>query len=136
IERPNAEPVVADPKFDFLNRSRSSIEIDLKQQEGVALALKLCAGADGVIEGYRPGVMERIGLGPNVVLNRNPKLVYGRMTGWGQSGPYSAMAGHDINYISLSGALHATGHAGGRPVPPLNLVGDFGGGGMMLAFGM
>ena len=98
--------------------------------------LSLCEQADGLIEGFRPGVMERLGLGPDAVLARNPKLVYGRMTGWGQDGPYSAWAGHDINYIALAGALEPIGRAGQAPVPPLNLVGDFGGGGMFLAFGM
>jgi alpha-methylacyl-CoA racemase len=132
IDRPGAP---ATPK-DVLSRSRRSVAIDLKQAEGVALARRLCRGADGLIEGYRPGVMERLGLGPDVLLSDNPRLVYGRMTGWGQSGPLAADAGHDINYIAISGVLHTIGPAGGKPVPPVNYVGDFGGGGMMLAYGM
>jgi len=121
---------------DVLARGRKSIALNLKTAEGVALARKLCASADGIIEGYRPGVMERLGLGPEVLLQDNPKLVYGRMTGWGQTGPYAPYAGHDINYIALAGALAHYGRAGGKPTPPINMVGDFGGGGMMLAFGM
>ncbi len=117
-------------------RGRRSITLDLKRPEAVAVVLSLVGKADAVIEGFRPGVMERLGLGPDVLLARNPKLVYGRMTGWGQDGPLAARAGHDIDYIALSGALHAIGHAGHAPVPPLNLVGDFGGGGMLLGFGM
>src|SRR5690606_40071287 len=109
---------------------------DLKSADGVALVRALCRRADAVIEGYRPGVMERLGLGPDVLLADNPKLVYGRMTGWGQTGDYAPYAGHDINYIALSGALHAFGRAGDKPTPPINMVGDFGGGGMMLAFGV
>jgi len=136
IDRIGARGLVSDPAREFLNRSRKSIAIDLKSESGVKLVRTLCASADGVFEGYRPGVMERLGLGPDVLLADNKKLVYGRMTGWGQDGPYANMAGHDINYIALSGALHAIGHNGERPTPPLNLVGDFGGGGMMLAFGM
>ncbi len=123
-------------EFNVLNRGRRSIAVDLKNPEGVELVLDLVEKADGLIEGFRPGVMERLGLGPDVCAARNPKLVFGRMTGWGQSGTISHSAGHDINYISLSGALHAIGREGERPVPPLNLVGDFGGGGMMLAYGM
>ncbi|MFO7964718.1 MAG: CaiB/BaiF CoA-transferase family protein [Desulfobacterales bacterium] len=123
-------------KFDILNRSRRSVAVDLKNPDGVELLLKLVEKADALQEGFRPGVMENLGLGPDECLGRNPRLVYGRMTGWGQEGPLSKAAGHDINYISLSGALHAIGHYGGKPVPPLNLVGDFGGGGMLLAFGM
>ncbi|QYU69039.1 CoA transferase [Leptolyngbya sp. 15MV] len=121
---------------DVLARGRKSIAVDLKSAEGVALVRKLCASADGIIEGFRPGVMERLGLGPDVLLGDNPKLVYGRMTGWGQTGPYAPYAGHDINYIALAGALAHFGRAGGKPTPPINMVGDFGGGGMMLAFGM
>ena len=121
---------------DVLARNRKSIAIDLKSAEGVALARKLAASADGIIEGFRPGVMERLGLGPQELLADNPKLVYGRMTGWGQTGPYAPYAGHDINYIALAGALAHFGRAGGKPTPPINMVGDFGGGGMMLAFGM
>ncbi|WP_128893274.1 CaiB/BaiF CoA-transferase family protein [Erythrobacter sp. HKB08] len=121
---------------DVLARGRKSIALNLKTEEGVALARKLAASADGIIEGFRPGVMERLGLGPDELLQDNPKLVYGRMTGWGQTGPYAPYAGHDINYISLAGALAHYGRAGGKPTPPINMVGDFGGGGMMLAFGM
>ncbi|MDZ7678196.1 MAG: CaiB/BaiF CoA-transferase family protein [Acidimicrobiales bacterium] len=124
------------PPADVLNRGRRSIGIDLKQPDGLATLLELVEGADALIEGFRPGVAERLGLGPDDCWARNPRLVYGRMTGWGQSGPYAHTAGHDINYIALAGALDAIGRAGGPPVPPLNLVGDFGGGGMMLAFGV
>ena len=121
---------------DVLARGRKSIALNLKSEQGIALARKLCASADGLIEGFRPGVMERLGLGPEVLLADNPKLVYGRMTGWGQTGPYAPHAGHDINYIALAGALAHFGRAGEKPTPPINMVGDFGGGGMMLAFGM
>ncbi|MGN3975228.1 CaiB/BaiF CoA transferase family protein [Tsuneonella sp. SYSU-LHT278] len=121
---------------DVLARGRKSIAIDLKSAEGLALARRLAASADGIIEGFRPGVMERLGLGPEELLADNPRLVYGRMTGWGQTGPYAPYAGHDINYIALAGALAHFGRAGGKPTPPINMVGDFGGGGMMLAFGM
>lgn len=121
---------------DVLNRSRRAVGIDLKSHAGVALARRLCARADALIEGFRPGVMERLGLGPDLLTGDNPALVYGRMTGWGQDGPLAQTAGHDINYIALSGALHAVGSSDGPPVPPLNIVGDFGGGGMMLAFGI
>ncbi len=121
---------------DILARGRKSIAVDLKNPEGVETVLKLVESADALIEGFRPGVMERLGLGPDVCLGRNSKLVYGRMTGWGQNGSMAHAAGHDINYISLSGALHAIGEKDGNPVPPLNLVGDFGGGGMLLAFGI
>jgi len=117
-------------------RGKKTIALNLKHPDGVAAVLDLCAGADILIEGFRPGVAERLGIGPEACAARNPKLVYGRMTGWGQTGPLAGAAGHDINYISLSGALHAIGRAGERPVPPLNLVGDFGGGGMFLAFGL
>ncbi|WP_326523604.1 CaiB/BaiF CoA transferase family protein [Sphingomonas sp.] len=132
IDRPGTPPA----PHDVLSRSRRSIAIDLKQPAGVALVRRLCAEADGLIEGYRPGVMERLRLGPDVLLGDNPKLVYGRMTGWGQSGPLAQAAGHDINYIAISGVLHTIGTAGGKPVPPVNYVGDFAGGGMMLAYGM
>ena len=121
---------------DVMMRGRRSVTLDLKSREGVAAALQLADKADAIIEGFRPGVMERLGLGPDTLLARNPKLVYGRMTGWGQEGPLSARAGHDINYIALTGVLHAIGRKGEAPVPPLNLVGDFGGGGMLLAFGI
>ena len=136
IDRLGVQGLVFDPVRDVLNRSRRSLEVDLKSAEGVALIRGLCKTADAVFEGFRPGVTERLGLGPDVLLADNPRLVYGRMTGWGQTGPYARVAGHDINYISISGALHAVGRAGQRPTPPLNLVGDFGGGGLMLAFGM
>jgi alpha-methylacyl-CoA racemase len=121
---------------DILARGRKSIAVDLKQADGVETVLALIETADVLIEGFRPGVMERLGLGPDICLGRNPRLVYGRMTGWGQQGPIANAAGHDINYISLSGTLHAIGPRGGNPTPPLNLVGDFGGGGMLLAFGI
>lgn len=121
---------------DILARGRRSIAVDLKFPEGVETVLKLVEGADVLIEGFRPGVTERLGIGPDVCLARNPKLVYGRMTGWGQTGSMANAAGHDINYISLSGVLHAIGEKDRNPVPPLNLVGDFGGGGMLLAFGV
>ena len=121
---------------DVVSRGRRSIAVDLKSAEGVELVLKLVDSADVLIEGYRPGVMERLGLGPDVCLRRNPRLVFGRMTGWGQDGPLAQAAGHDINYISLSGALGAIGRRGETPVPPLNLVGDYGGGGMLLAYGV
>jgi alpha-methylacyl-CoA racemase len=135
---------VADPRLGFdrerrhdvMLRGRRSVTLDIKTAAGVEVALALAARADALIEGFRPGVMERAGLGPDAVLARNPRLVYGRMTGWGQSGPLAARAGHDIDYIALSGALGAIGRAGGAPVPPLNLVGDFGGGGLLLAFGI
>jgi alpha-methylacyl-CoA racemase len=123
-------------RYDVAGRGRRSVAVDLKKPEGVATVLRLVEQADALLEGYRPGVMERLGLGPEVCLQKNPRLVYGRMTGWGQHGPLAHAAGHDINYISLTGALHAIGRAGERPVPPLNLVGDYGGGSMMLAFGM
>lgn len=121
---------------DVLNRGRRSLALDLKKPEAVDAVLRMVERADVLLEGFRPGVMERLGLGPEVCLARNPRLVYGRMTGWGQEGPLSAAAGHDINYISLTGALHSIGPPGGGPVPPLNLIGDFGGGGMLLAFGI
>jgi alpha-methylacyl-CoA racemase len=124
------------PHYDVLLRGRRNIAIDLKHPDGVATLLDLVASADGLIEGFRPGVMERLGIGPQVCLERNPRLVFGRMTGWGQSGPFAEAAGHDINYISLAGALAHFGRAGEAPVPPLNMVGDFGGGGMLLAFGV
>ena len=129
-------PDPRDPKFDVLNRGRRSIAIDLKQAAGRATALRLIAGADALLEGFRPGVTERLGLGPDACLAANPRLVYGRVTGFGQDGPLAKHAGHDINYIALSGALSAMGRDGERPAIPLNLVGDFGGGGMVLAFGV
>lgn len=121
---------------DVLARNRRSVALDLKSPAGVEAVLKLVESADALFEGFRPGVTERLGLGPDTCLARNPRLVYGRMTGWGQDGPMAQAAGHDINYIGLAGALHAIGRAGEKPVPPLNLVGDFGGGGMLLAFGL
>ena len=132
IERPGTRVDARDP----LLRSRRTISVDLKSPDGIALVRELAKGADGFFEGFRPGVTERLGLGPDVLLADNLRLVYGRMTGWGQTGPYSQAAGHDINYIALAGALHGYGRAGDKPTPPINMVGDFGGGGMMLAFGM
>ncbi len=126
----------ASPSVDLLSRGRRSVGVDLKNPVGVELVLELVSQADALIEGFRPGVTERLGLGPQACLARNPRLVYGRMTGWGQDGPMAHAAGHDINYIALSGTLHAIGRAGEGPVPPLNLVGDFGGGGLLLAFGI
>jgi alpha-methylacyl-CoA racemase len=124
------------PEFDLLARGRRSVGVDLKRPQGVETVLRLVESADGLFEGFRPGVMERLGLGPDVCLARNPRLVYGRMTGFGQQGPLAQAAGHDINYIALAGALAHMGRAGQPPTPPLNLVGDFGGGGLLLAFGM
>ena len=124
------------PPADVMNRGRRSIGVDLKHPDGVATVMDLVADADALLEGFRPGVAERLGIGPDACLTHNPRLVYGRMTGWGQEGPYAPTAGHDINYIALAGALDPIGRAGGPPVPPLNLVGDFGGGGLMLAFGL
>lgn len=111
-----------EPRYDFLGRGRRSIAVDLKHPAGLEAVRHLIAGADALIESYRPGVMERLGLGPDICLAANPRLVYGRMTGWGQTGPYAGMAGQDINYISRTGALHDIGTRGGLPVPPLNLV--------------
>jgi alpha-methylacyl-CoA racemase len=122
-------------RFSVTQRGRRSVALDLKSPAAIEACLKLLESADVVFEGFRPGVMERLGLGPDVALKRNPKLVYGRMTGWGQTGPLAKAAGHDINYIALTGALHAIG-TGEKPVPPLNLVGDFGGGALYLAFGL
>ncbi|MEZ5245154.1 MAG: CaiB/BaiF CoA-transferase family protein [Acidimicrobiales bacterium] len=124
------------PPGDLINRGRRSIGVDLKSPEGVETVLRLVEQSDGLIEGFRPGVAERLGIGPDDCLARNPALAYGRMTGWGQDGPYAPTAGHDINYIALAGALESMGRRGEAPVPPLNLVGDFGGGGMYLAFGL
>jgi len=129
-------PAPEQPHGDILLRGRRNIAIDLKHPDGVATLLDLVEQADGLIEGFRPGVMERLGIGPDECLARNPKLVFGRMTGWGQTGPYSQAAGHDINYISLAGALAHFGRKGEGPTPPLNMVGDFGGGGMFLALGV
>lgn len=135
IARPAAS-LWEDPSLDLLNRGRRCLCIDLKNSRGVELVLRLCESHDALVEGFRPGVMERLGLGPDTCLARNPRLVYGRMTGWGQSGPLANAAGHDINYIALAGALHSIGRAGQPPTIPLNLVGDFGGGGLMLAYGI
>lgn len=132
--RPTAE--LFDPRIDILNRNRRVVALDLKHPEAIAAVLRLVEGADALIEGFRPGVMERLGLGPEVCLQRNPRLVYGRMTGWGQHGLLAQSAGHDINYLSLSGALHAIGEPGRKPVVPLNLVADGGGGAMLLALGV
>ncbi len=129
-------PTPATPHGDLLLRGRRNVAIDLKHPDGAATLLDLVAAADALIEGFRPGVMERLGIGPDECLARNPKLVFGRMTGWGQEGPYALASGHDINYISLAGALAHIGRQGEAPVPPLNLVGDFGGGGMFLAYGV
>ncbi|MCC2971227.1 CaiB/BaiF CoA-transferase family protein [Massilia sp. IC2-476] len=131
----NPYPVLG-TRHDVMARGRRSLALDLKKPAGRSTALRLIEQADVLLEGFRPGVMERLGLGPDDCLERNPKLVYGRVTGWGQTGPLAQAAGHDINYVALSGMLHATGRADSPPPPPLNLVGDFGGGGMMLAFGV
>jgi len=133
---PSGLGVSLDPKYDVTARGRRTVALDLKQDAGRDAALRLIDGADVLIEGWRPGVAERLGLGPDDCLKRNPKLVYGRMTGFGQTGPLSQAAGHDINYIALTGALHAIGPADGKPVPPLNLIGDYGGGALYLAFGL
>jgi len=124
------------PRSNVLLRNREIVALDLKKPASVELTLKLITDADMLIEGFRPGVMERLGLGPDACLARNPKLIFGRVTGWGQDGPMAMAAGHDIDYIALTGALHAIGRAGQKPVPPLNLVGDYGGGALYLAFGM
>jgi len=136
VERPPRDGALAPPHDDPLRRNRRSVLVDLKDPDGVQTLLRLCDGADGLIEGFRPGVMERLGAGPDVCLQRNPRLVYGRMTGWGQDGPLATEAGHDINYLALCGTLGLIGRSGAPPLAPLNLVGDFGGGGMLLAFGM
>lgn len=129
-------PRTTGPRIDITGRGRRSVTLDLKRPDAVTAALELIERADVVIEGFRPGTMERLGLGPEVALARNPRLVYGRMTGWGQTGPLAERAGHDLNYIALSGVLSGIGVRGGKPVPPLNLVGDYGGGGMLLALGV
>jgi alpha-methylacyl-CoA racemase len=137
VERPGGAGRFGDGgNRDILNRSRERIELDLKDPAAIAQLKELARSADALIEGYRPGVLERLGLGPDVLLSVNPKLVIGRMTGWGQDGPMAPLAGHDINYIALSGALHTYGRKGQKPTFPVNAVGDFGGGGMMLAFGV
>jgi alpha-methylacyl-CoA racemase len=134
-----SDVAAADPSYapgNVIDRGRRSVGVDLKQAAGVALVLDLAAGADVVVEGWRPGVAERLGVDPDACLDRNPSLVYGRMTGWGREGPLASLAGHDIDYIAVSGALSAFGTVGGPPVPPLNVVGDFGGGGLLLALGI
>jgi alpha-methylacyl-CoA racemase len=128
--------VAMPPRYNLMNRSRPVVPLDLRRPEGVELVLDLCAGADALFEGFRPGVMERLGLGPEQCMARNPRLVYGRMTGWGQDGPLAERAGHDPNYIALAGVLGSIGERGGPPVYPLNLVGDFGGGGAYMALGL
>ena len=128
--------MVKEARYNLLNRGRRSAAVDLKTPEGVETVLKLIDQADALVEGFRPGVMERLGLGPDVCFKRNPKLVFGRVTGWGQDGPLALAAGHDMNYIALTGALHSIGSKDGPPVPPLNLVGDFGGGALYIAFGI
>jgi alpha-methylacyl-CoA racemase len=136
IRRPGSTVFRTEPRFDVTGRGCRFVDLDLRREGAVASVLQLIEKAEVLIEGYRPGVMERLGLGPDICLERNPRLVYGRMTGWGQDGPLAARAGHDINYIALTGALHAIGRPGSPPPPPLNLVGDFGGGAMFLAFGV
>jgi alpha-methylacyl-CoA racemase len=137
VDRAQAvRPEARTPAYDVLGRGKRSVGVDLKHPEGRQTLLRLAGRADALIEGFRPGVTERLGIGPEDCLARNPRLVYGRMTGWGQEGPYAGMAGHDINYIALSGTLSMIGRSQDRPVPPLNLIGDFGGGGMLLAFGV
>lgn len=137
VDRPaNGDRVGDSGNRDILNRNRERIELDLKDPAAIARLREMVKDADAIVEGYRPGVMERLGLGPDVLLADNPRLVYGRMTGWGQEGPMAPLAGHDINYIALAGALHSFGQAGGKPQFPVNLVGDFGGGGMLMAFGV
>ena len=124
------------PTQDIMVRGRRLLQLDLKSTEAIDIVKQLLLHSDGLIEGFRPGVMERLGLGPDICLAQNPKLVFGRMTGWGQQGPLAETAGHDINYIALAGTLNSIGRAGDKPLAPLNLIGDFGGGGMLLAFGM
>jgi alpha-methylacyl-CoA racemase len=136
VERPGQTAPSGHPKVALLERGRRSIKLDLKSAAGARVLRKLLAGADAFIEGFRPGVMERLGFGPEPCFEINPRLIYGRMTGWGQDGPLAQAPGHDINYIALTGALHSMGRPGGRPSVPLNLVGDFGGGGLYLAFGI
>ncbi len=133
VERPGARRA---PHGEVLLRNREVVELDMKSPDGIAALRDLCKTADGIIEGFRPGVMERMGVGPDVLTADNPKLVFGRMTGWGQFGPLSAAAGHDINYISITGNLHGYGRPDQKPTPPTNAIGDFAGGGMMLSFGM
>jgi alpha-methylacyl-CoA racemase len=136
VDRPDGDPLFGDPRHDLLGRGKRSVAVDLKRPAAAALVRRLAAGADALIEGFRPGVAERLGVGPDECFAANPALVYGRMTGWGQDGPLAPTAGHDITYLALSGVLHAIGSTDGPPVPPLNLVGDYGGGGMLLAVGV
>jgi len=138
LDRPGPSDlgVVLPEQFEFTKRSRAAVGVDLKQPAVVAAVLKLIESADALIEGFRPGVMERLGLGPDVCLKRNPRLAFGRVTGWGQEGPLALAAGHDLNYIALTGALHAIGRKGQKPTPPLNLVGDYGGGALYLVTGL
>jgi alpha-methylacyl-CoA racemase len=137
VDRAQAVPTDGrPPASDVLGRGRRSVGVDLKHPDGRETVLRLVEQADALIEGFRPGVTERLGIGPEDCMARNPRLVYGRMTGWGQEGPYASMAGHDINYIALSGTLSMIGRAGQPPTPPINLIGDFGGGGMLLAYGV
>jgi alpha-methylacyl-CoA racemase len=136
VDRPGRAGRQSLPQTDPLSRSRRSIRLNLQNPAGVDILLRLAAGADVLVEGFRPGVAERLGFGPDVCAERNPRLVYARMTGWGQEGPLAHTAGHDIDYIAVAGSLEPIGRAGERPVPPLNLVGDFGGGGMLLAVGV
>ncbi|MCK9903924.1 CoA transferase [Frankia sp. Cpl3] len=138
IDRPDppARPQAPDHRLELYNRGRRSVVVDLKHEAGPEVVLRLAERADAIYEGYRPGVAERLGIGPDACLRRNPRIVYGRGTGWGQTGPLASKAGHDINYIALAGALDPLGYAGGPPAIPLNLIGDYAGGGMMLAFGI
>ena len=138
VERMSGSGIgIARPRaFDFAVRGRTTLSVDLKDEAGAALALDLIAKADGLIEGFRPGVMERLGLGPKVCLERNPRLSYGRLTGWGQDGPLANTAGHDLNYLALTGVLDRLGRAGAAPTPPINLLGDYAGGSMLMAFGL
>ena len=133
---PGDAAVTMPEQFEFTKRSRAVVALDLKKPENIALVLKMIGNSDALLVGFRPGVMERLGLGPDVCLARNPKLAYGRVTGWGQEGPLALAAGHDLNYIALTGALHAIGRAGQKPTPPLNLVGDYGGGAVYLVTGL
>jgi crotonobetainyl-CoA:carnitine CoA-transferase CaiB-like acyl-CoA transferase len=135
-KEPSGLGVPRPPKFDLLLRNRPSLPLDLKHRPSVELLLTLVSRADVFMEGFRPGVAERLGVGPGICLENNPRLIYGRITGWGQEGPLAQAVGHDINYIALTGALHAFGRAGQPPVPPINLVGDFGGGALFLAMGL
>ena len=138
VDRPDppARPQASDHRLELYNRGRRSVIVDLKHEQGAEVVLRLVEQADAIYEGYRPGVAERLGIGPDACLTRNPRIVYGRATGWGQTGPLAPTAGHDINYIALAGALDPIGYAGGPPTIPLNLIGDYAGGGMMLAFGL